>query len=81
MKRLLLQLVFGLVLGLATRASLPGRQSGGMLLAAVLSLAGAASGSVLANAVLPTDVMRQGGLMLAGLGALAALLIHALLVR
>ena len=81
MKRWFLQLAFGLAIGVAARATLPGRHSDTLLMAAVLSGVGAAGGGALARAVLPGDLIRSGGLMLAGLGAIAAQLIQAVLAQ
>ena len=78
MKRWLIQLALGLGLGVAARALLPGHHPGGFLLAAILSLIGAAGGGVVAEMILPKDFVRQGGPVLAGIGAIATLLIQAL---
>ena len=85
MRRWLSQLGFGLALGVAARAVLPGHHPGGYALAALLSVLGAAGGGAVAEAVLPAilpkDALRPGGVVLSGIGAIAGLLIQALLVR
>lgn len=77
MRRRFLQLVFGLALGFGAQASLPGRHPGGVLLVGGLSLLGAAGGGALAEAILPRAYARRGGFILAGMGAIAMLLIQA----
>lgn len=79
MKRRILQVAFGVAVGVGARAALPGRQSAGLFLALLLSLLGAAGGDVLAETILPADFLPRGGFMLAGMGAIAALLVQAVL--
>ncbi len=79
MSRWLSQIGFGLALGVAARAVLPGHQAGSFALAALLSVAGAAGGGAVAEAVLPKDALRPGGVVLAGMGTIAALLVYALI--
>ncbi len=58
---------------------LPGNHTGSYALAALLSVAGAAGGGAVAEAVLPKDALRPGGVLLAGMGTIATLLIYALI--
>ncbi len=75
--QLLLHVLAGVFIGLAARALLPGAHSAGWLVVSLLSLAGSGSGALLAQTVLPGDVTGRGGYFLAGLGALAVLLVYA----
>ena len=79
MKTRTLQVVFGLAVGVGARAALPGHRPAGLVVALLLSLLGAAGGGMLAEAILPADFLPRGGFMLAGMGAIAALLVQAIL--
>ena len=77
MKRWMFQLAFGLALGVIARALLPGHHSEGYLAPGMLSLVGAAVGGAVAECILPSDLLQQGSFVLAGMGAIATLLIQA----
>ncbi len=81
MRHWLTQLTFGLSLGLAARATLPGHHPGSWLAAAALSGIGAFTGRALAAWALPPEMEGGGGFVLAGLGSLAALLFQAVVIR
>ena len=81
MSRRFQQLGFGLAIGIAVRFFSPEHDLAGYAAAGVLSLIGAAAGSAMAEAFLPQDVMGQGSYALSGLGAIAMLLIQAIVVR
>ena len=73
------QVAFGVSLGIALRVLLPGHQTAaGLALTGGLSLAGATMGSGFARVLLPTDLSNRGGFLMAGIGAVAALLLQAL---
>ena len=81
MRRCTAHLVFGFLLGLAAAYALPGHHPGGWAAAAVSSVLGAAAGRILAQWVLPKDLIAQAGFVLAGMGAVAALLLQGVAIR
>jgi uncharacterized membrane protein YeaQ/YmgE (transglycosylase-associated protein family) len=74
--RRILQISFGIVVGVMTRLLLPGHVSIGMTATVALSLAGAVGGGVAAERLLPGGAEPQAGFAVAALGALAALLVY-----
>ena len=72
---LLLFVLFGLVVGFLARAILPGRQSMGLIMTAVLGMVGSLLGGFLGSMVSGDDVMRvhSAGLIGSILGALLVL--------
>lgn len=77
MKKWYWQIVVGWSVGMAVQAAMPGQQAAGWILASALSLCGAVGGEVMAAWVLPKDLMAVGGVLLAGMGAVASLLAEA----
>ncbi len=75
------QLAFGLALGLCLRLILPGHHALGLAATAIASLAGAAIGTGLAGFLLPRGLVRQGGFLVSGIGAIAAMLIAAIVAE
>lgn len=78
MKQCSWQIVLGWAVGMTVQAVLPGQRATGWFLASFLSLAGAVGGEVFAAWALPKDFMTVGGVLLAGMGAVASLLVEAL---
>jgi uncharacterized membrane protein YeaQ/YmgE (transglycosylase-associated protein family) len=72
---LLLFVLFGLVVGFLARAILPGRQSMGLIMTAVLGMVGSLLGGFLGSMVSGDDVMRvhSAGLIGSIIGALVVL--------
>jgi uncharacterized membrane protein YeaQ/YmgE (transglycosylase-associated protein family) len=72
---LLLFLVFGFVVGLLARALLPGRQSMGMIMTAVLGMVGSFIGGLIGNMISgdPVGQVHTAGLLGSVLGAIAVL--------
>lgn len=72
---LLLFVLFGLVVGFLARAILPGRQSMGLIMTAVLGMVGSLLGGFLGSMVSGDDVMRvhSAGLIGSLIGALIVL--------
>jgi uncharacterized membrane protein YeaQ/YmgE (transglycosylase-associated protein family) len=72
---LLLFVLFGLVVGFLARAILPGRQSMGLIMTAILGMVGSLLGGFLGSMVSGDDVMRvhSAGLIGSILGALLVL--------
>jgi uncharacterized membrane protein YeaQ/YmgE (transglycosylase-associated protein family) len=72
---LLLFVLFGLVVGFLARAILPGRQSMGLIMTAVLGMVGSLLGGFLGSMVSGDDVMRvhSAGLIGSIIGALIVL--------
>ncbi len=81
MSRRIFQTSFGLAVGMGARLLLAGPHSASLLLAAVLSLAGAISGGMMAEHLLPSDAVRPGGFVVSALGAIAMLLIYGVAVQ
>lgn len=72
---LLLFVLFGLVVGFLARAILPGRQSMGLIMTAILGMVGSLLGGFLGSMVSGDDVTRvhSAGLIGSVLGALVVL--------
>ncbi len=72
---LLLFVVFGLVVGFLARAILPGRQSMGMVMTAILGMVGSLLGGFVGSMISDHDVTRvhSAGLIGSVLGALIVL--------
>lgn len=72
---LLLFLVFGFVVGLLARALLPGRQSMGMIMTAVLGMIGSFVGGLVGNMITgdPIGTVHAAGLLGSVLGAIVVL--------
>jgi uncharacterized membrane protein YeaQ/YmgE (transglycosylase-associated protein family) len=72
---LLLFVLFGLVVGFLARAILPGRQSMGLIMTAILGMVGSLLGGFLGSMVSGHDVMRvhSAGLIGSLIGALIVL--------
>lgn len=72
---LLLFIVFGLVVGFLARAIMPGRQSMGMLMTAVLGMVGSLLGGFVGSMISHTEVTRvhSAGLIGSIIGALLVL--------
>jgi uncharacterized membrane protein YeaQ/YmgE (transglycosylase-associated protein family) len=72
---LLVFLVFGFVVGLLARALLPGRQSMGMIMTAVLGMVGSFLGGLIGNMITgdPIGEIHPAGLLGSVLGAIVVL--------
>lgn len=72
---LLLFLVFGFVVGLLARALLPGRQSMGLIMTAVLGMVGSFLGGLVGNMITgdPIGTVHAAGLLGSVLGAIIVL--------
>jgi uncharacterized membrane protein YeaQ/YmgE (transglycosylase-associated protein family) len=72
---LLLFVIFGLVVGFLARAILPGRQSMGMIMTAVLGMVGSLLGGFIGSMISDNDVTRihSAGLIGSIIGALVVL--------
>ncbi len=71
------RLIAGWAAGMAVQAVIPGQHPAGWILASLLSVCGAAGGATLAQWVVPQDLLPSGEVLLAGLGAIASLLLEA----
>ena len=72
--------IFGLIIGLAARAVMPGRMHGGLILTMILGLAGAWLGGFIGRA---TGMYREGhpaGFFMAFVGAVIVLFVYSLVV-
>ena len=72
----LLQIAFGLGVGVTARLLLPGHHMVGFAATIALSLAGAVGGELAAERLLPDDGRRTAGFVVAAIGALGALLAY-----
>jgi len=72
---LLLFVIFGLVVGFLARAILPGRQSMGLIMTAVLGMVGSLLGGFLGSMISDNDVTRvhSAGLIGSVIGAIVVL--------
>jgi uncharacterized membrane protein YeaQ/YmgE (transglycosylase-associated protein family) len=72
---LLLFVIFGLVVGFLARAILPGRQSMGMVMTAILGMVGSLLGGFLGSMISHNDVTRihSAGLIGSVIGAIVVL--------
>jgi uncharacterized membrane protein YeaQ/YmgE (transglycosylase-associated protein family) len=72
---LLLFVIFGLVVGFLARAILPGRQSMGLIMTAVLGMVGSLLGGFLGSMISDNDVTRvhSAGLVGSVIGAIVVL--------
>jgi uncharacterized membrane protein YeaQ/YmgE (transglycosylase-associated protein family) len=72
---LLLFVIFGLVVGFLARAILPGRQSMGMIMTAVLGMVGSLLGGFIGSMISDNDVTRihSAGLIGSVIGAIVVL--------
>jgi uncharacterized membrane protein YeaQ/YmgE (transglycosylase-associated protein family) len=75
-----LQAAFGLVVGLTAWLLLPGHHSVGIFLTGALSLAGGSTGVLVAERLLPADVLKPAGFVVSALGAVAMLLIYGIAI-
>jgi uncharacterized membrane protein YeaQ/YmgE (transglycosylase-associated protein family) len=80
---ILLFIVFGFVIGLIARALMPGRQSMGLLMTAVLGMVGSFIGGFLGNLIArrPLDEMTSAGFFGSLIGALLVLALLSPLMR
>jgi uncharacterized membrane protein YeaQ/YmgE (transglycosylase-associated protein family) len=76
MSRRILQIAFGLVVGITVRILLPGHHSIGVIATAGLSLVGALAGELAAERLLPADSVGRVGFVVSAIGALAVLLAY-----
>lgn len=81
MRRRLFRVLFGVGVGTVAGLAAPARYPAVFLTAALLSLAGAVAGGEVADVWLPRDARSKGGYVLAGLGALAMLLIYGIAMQ
>ncbi|MBI4893894.1 MAG: hypothetical protein HY821_24975 [Acidobacteria bacterium] len=70
-------LACGICVALVAEIWLPGQDAREYVMAALLSVGGAFAGAAAARFLLPGDLLKPGGFFLATIGALAALLLHA----
>ncbi len=73
------QLIFGLIIGALAKLLMPGKDPGGLLVTALIGLAGSALGTFVAYYVLHRHY--RAGWVLSLLGALAILLVYRLVIR
>ncbi|HWO13865.1 MAG TPA: GlsB/YeaQ/YmgE family stress response membrane protein [Polyangiaceae bacterium] len=80
---LLLFVLFGLVVGFLARAILPGRQSMGMIMTAVLGMVGSLLGGFLGSMISGSDFTRvhSAGLIGSIIGALIVLALASMFTR